>query len=240
MADLPPEAEAVLTSWVSGNQPNQYAEDYLEQLVDALKNTVKPVPSGKRGRPASHPLLPLLIWAVVSRYQIINRLPAYSTALTRLAGESMPNGRVYEKRDLERIYPKSADVLSSLNRWIWLEHEVSAAIKAADMFDTDKTPHELRMNGAVKKAAQRYRKKLGAELDAMTSKEFADWREEVTLNGIYHQLRLFQVGKRSELIVGKLLIQLANIRSIPLSTMKTKDQREWINSVYVEIGYELV
>lgn len=240
MPDLPSEAQEVLYRWVRprGQDIALHAEDFLALLVDSLKDKVQPIPTGGRGRPQNDPLLSLLVWAEVSRLQIVGRKPGYSTVLLELEGQKLPTGRVYQFDQLKRFYNAADDVLAGLNERLWLIQEVGAAIQEAEARDPEKPPYMARLNARVKQKGKRYRKKLESELAMMTDGERLEWSESVTLNALYHQLVLCGEGLFQEGLIQHLLLRLARIRSADFSAMSHEERQAWIDSVYLELGFE--
>ena len=176
--------DAILDRWGHTVEPGKFTGDYLQEIVDALKDNVAPIQTGSKGKPKKHFLLPLLIWAEVSRRQIMSRKIGVNSVIEFLANMPLPNGKAYGDKQLRRLYKDGAAFVEKLDPWV--VRDVNGAIQAADRNET----WVPRTDERVRNKEDRYKKQIEARYAEMSEEEQLAESERVFLNQLRQQITL--------------------------------------------------
>jgi hypothetical protein len=217
--------DAILDRWGHTVEPGKFTGDYLQEIVDALKDNVAPTQTGNEGKPKKHFLLPLLIWAEVSRRQIISRKIGVNSVIEFLANMPLPNGKAYGDKQLRRLYKDGAAFVEKLDPWV--VRDVSGAIQAADRDET----WVPRVDERVRNKVGRYKKQIEARYAEMSEEEQLAESERVFLNQLRQQITL-DPPARERTIIDDCLLGIAKCRGIKLTEI---DAKAWVKSVISEL-----
>lgn len=219
MRELIDNINSALDGWADGKGS---AEDHLGWLIDVLKDDVEPKQTGMRGKLPNHMLLPLLVWAAISRQQIFDRKISVNAVIEALEDQPLPNGSSYDEKQLERLYQDGLVMVGKLDEWVLLE--VQGAIKAADMNET----HQRRVKDQVRNQVGRHRKEYEAWRADLSDEERNAEAERVFLNQLREQHAL---QARDLSVINTCLIGIARCRGLDLTLLSKDEAQKWVNNL---------
>lgn len=219
MPELYDAIDSVLDRWADGDAS---AEELLGSLVDVLRDNVEPIQTATRGRQPNHWLLPLLVWAEVSRTQILDRKLGVSTVIHALADRPLPDGKSYGEKHLQRLYQDGLGTVGKLDPWVL--SDVQGAIHASDRNET----HLRQLKNRAQTKAGSRRKEYEAWLESLSDKERSAEAERIFLNQLREQIAL---PVREPRIIDTCLVGIAQCRGVDLSLLGKDDAQKWVNSL---------
>lgn len=217
--------DAILDRWGYTEESGKFTGDYLQEVVDALKDNVVPIQTGSKGKPKKHFLLPLLIWAEVSRRQIISRETEVNSIIEFLANMPLPDGKAYGDKQLRRLYKDGAAFMEKLDPWV--VRDVNGAIQASGSGET----WVPRVDDRVRDKVGRYKKQIEARYAEMSEEEQLAESERVFLNQLRQQITL-DPPARERTVIDDCLLGIAKCRGIKLTEV---DAKAWVKSVISEL-----
>ena len=217
--------DSILDRWGHTVEPGKFTGDYLQEIVDALKDNVAPIQTGGKGKPKKHFLLPLLVWAEISRRQIVSRKIGVNSVIEFLANMPLPNGKAYGDKQLRRLYDDGAAFVEKLDPWV--VQDVNGAIQAAGRNES----WVPRVAERVRIEEGRYKKKIEARYAEMSEEEKLAESERVFLNQLRQQITL-NAADRERTIIDDCLLGIAKCRGIKLTEI---DAKAWVTSVISEL-----
>lgn len=228
MQELINTVDEVIHRWGNVVEANRNTQDYLQEIVDSLKDNVEPPQAGKRGGQANHLMLPLLVWAEISRRQIVDTKMGVSSIIEFLAEAPLPNGKPYSEKQLTRLYKEGVAMVGKLDPWVL--SDVQGAIKAADRDETWMRRVKDRTGNKVEDIG----KKRDAWFEQLSEEEQQAEVERSFINGLRHQVAL-EASLRSREVMDDCLLGVARCRGIKLTELSREEAHVWVNSVIAEL-----
>lgn len=228
MQALIDKVDDVFHRWGNIVEADRNTEDYLQEIVDVLKDNLDAPNAGKRSRQPSHMMLPLFVWAEISGRQISGSTMTVNSVIEFLIDAPLPNGKPYHKKELTRLYKEGVAMVGKLDPWVL--SDVQGAIKASE-----------RNENWIRKVKERARNEAGsshkkheAYLDQLTGEEQQAEAERSFLNGLRHQIHV-DSSLRSREVMDDCLLGIARCRGIKLTELSKEEAQAWVNSVITEL-----
>ena len=115
MQELIDTVDDVIHRWGNVVEADRNTEDYLQEIVDVLKGNLD---APKPGRQPGHMMLPLFVWAEISRRQIIGSTINVNSVIEFLIDAPLPNGKSYREKQLTRLYKEGIAMVGKLDPWV--------------------------------------------------------------------------------------------------------------------------
>ncbi|MEH6585911.1 MAG: hypothetical protein V7720_05090 [Halioglobus sp.] len=228
MQELIDKVDDVIHRWGNIVEADRNTQDYLQEIVDILKDNLATPRSEKRGKQPSHMMLPLFIWAEISRRQIIGSTISVNSVIEFLTDAPLPNGKSYREKQLNRLYKEGIVMVGKLDPWVL--SDVQGAIKASDSDEN----WIRKVKDHSRNEAGGYRKKHEAYLDQLTGEEQQAEAERSFLNGLRHQIHV-DSSLRSREVMDDCLLGIARCRGIKLTELSREEAQAWVNAVITEL-----